>query len=371
VAAVIPRLPNSKLDSHGLRALDLEQSRAEAHDRIADSNTTWIETDPLETAVARIWRDVLGLRLTAAEDDFFDLGGDSLRAITMTYELEKALGRELPMDLISQAPTFAAFCSRLRENAPAVYCPLIVLKPGHGTPLFFVHGVGGSVMELFGLSRKMTWPGPVIGIQARGLDGCDPPHESVEAMADEYLAAVRRRQPKGPYFLCGYSFGGLVAFELARRLSHSADKVAFVGLLATLPPGHHFLRLWTWTSYLYRRLRQAIVGLYGVPLRGWLGRANAGVGRSQAHAATAALRAVALRALSASAAYHPGTYTGELTIFEPDGRDLGVPSSASLWSRHAYALRREKLQGRHDDMLVGTNAQAVADVLTRCLESAA
>ena len=369
LAPAIPRLPNSKLDNRGLRALDLAKSRAEADVRLTGPNTSWIETDPVEIAVARIWRDILGLQLTAPEDDFFDLGGDSLRAITMTFELEKALGRELPMNLINRAPTFAEFCAILRDNAPAVYAPLVVLKPGLGAPpLFFIHGVGGGVMELFGLCRKMTWPGPVIGIQARGLDGYEPPHDCVETMADEYLAAVRKRQPEGPYFLCGYSFGGLVAFELARRLSDGADKVAFVGLLATLPPGHHFLRLWTWTAYLYRRLGQA-VGVNGRQLRGWVGGANAGSDRLRARAALPALRAVALSALSASAAYRPGTYTGELTIFEPDSRDLGVPSSALLWSRHASAVRREGIRGRHDDMLVGTNAQAVADLLTRCLES--
>jgi amino acid adenylation domain-containing protein len=366
----IPRLHSSKLDGRGLLALDLAKSKAEADERLADSNTSGFETDPIEIAVARIWRELLGLRLTAPGDDFFDLGGDSLRAITMTFELEKALGRELPMNLINRAPTFAAFCATLRENVPAPYTPLVVLKPGHGTPLFFIHGVGGCVMELFSVCRKMTWPGPVIGIQARGLDGCGPPHKSVEAMADEYLAAVRQQQPKGPYFLCGYSFGGLVAFELARRLSNSADKVAFVGLVATLPPGHHLLRLWTWTSYSYRWLAQAVAGLKARPLRAWLARATTGLDRSRARTTSSALRAVALSALSASAAYRPGAYRGVLTIFEPDARDLGVPSSALLWGRYASALRSEKIKGRHDDMLVGANAQTVADALTRCLESA-
>jgi len=366
----IPRLPNSKLDTRGLVTLDLEKCRAEADARPVDSDTSWIGTDAVEIAVARIWRDVLGLQLTGPEADFFDLGGDSLRAITMTFELEKALRRELPTNLISQAPTFAAFCARLRENAPVVYCPLVVLKPGQGTPLFFIHGVGGCVMELFSICRRMSWPGPVIGIQARGLDGCDLPHISVEEMADEYLTAVRKQQPEGPYFLCGYSFGGLVAFELARRLSSSADKVAFVGLLATLPPGHHLLRLRTWTAYLYRDLMQAAVRFKDRSLHRWFNRANAAVDRSRTRAASAAFRAVALRALYASVAYRPGTYKGQLTVFEPDRRDLGVPSSALLWSRHASALRHETLQARHDDMLVGANAQAVANLLTRCLKTA-
>jgi len=371
LASVIPRLPNSKLDTRGLLALDVEKSRAEADARSADADTSWIGTDAIEIAVVRVWRDTLGLQLTCPEDDFFDLGGDSLRAITMTFELEKALRRDLPANLISQVPTFAAYCARLRENARVAYCPLVVLKPGQGTPLFFIHGVGGCVMELFSICRRMSWPGAVIGIQARGLDGCDLPHRSVEEMADEYLTAVRKQQPEGPYFLCGYSFGGLVAFELARRLSSSADKVAFVGLLATLPPGHHLLRLRTWTAYLYRQLMQAVVRFKDRSLHRSFNRANAALGRSHTRATPAALRAVALRALFASAAYRPGTYKGQLTVFEPDRRDLGVPSSASLWSRHASALRHEKLQARHDDMLEGANAQAVANLLTRCLKSAA
>jgi thioesterase domain-containing protein/acyl carrier protein len=361
---VIPRLPSSKLDARALGAMDQARSKEEADSRLAPPGRTWVEKDHVEVVVAHIWRDVLGLGLSTTGDDFFDLGGDSLRALTMTFELEKALGRELPMNLINQAPTFAAFCAKLRGNGLPGYSPLVVLKPGHGSPpVFFVHGVGGGVMELFGLGRKMTWSGPVIGIQARGLDGRDPPYETVEAMTDEYLAAVKTRQPEGPYFLCGYSFGGLVAFELARRLSAQGDEVAFVGLIATLPPGHQFLRLWAWTANLYRRVAEGIISLTA------RSRAHAGVPETPV-GAYADLRPVAVSALLASAAYRPGTYTGEVTIFEPGSRDLGLPSSASLWSRHARALRRYSLRGRHDDMLIGPNAEAAADLLTQCLEAA-
>ena len=75
------------------------------------------------------------------------------------------------------------------------------------------------------MTRRMTYPGAVIGIQARGLAGKDPTHTTVEAMAAEYLREVKARQPDGPYNLCGYSFGGLVAFEMARRLRESGDEV--------------------------------------------------------------------------------------------------------------------------------------------------
>jgi acetoacetyl-CoA synthetase len=228
--------------------------------------------------------------------------------------------------------------------------------------VFFVHGVGGSVMELFSMGRKMAWPGPVIGIQARGLDGNDVPNKTVEAMTDEYLSAVKSRQPEGPYFLCGYSFGGLVAFELARRLRDRGDKVAFVGLFATLPPGHRFLRLWAWTAYLYRSLALRVVSYKKLPLHLDTGPAPAG--------ALEELRAIAVSALSASATYRPGRYAGEVTLFEPGHRDLGLPSSAKPWRRYAGALRRVGLHGRHDDMLAGVNAAGAANLLSKCLDEA-
>jgi amino acid adenylation domain-containing protein len=365
----IPRLPNSKLDTKGLLALDEARARAETATAPADTGTSCSGTDPLEAAVARIWRDSLGLPLTCPDDDFFDLGGDSLRALTLTFELEKVLGRNLPISLISQSPTFAAYCAKLRENAPVTYCPLVTLKPGEGTPLFFIHGAGGGVMELFGICRRMSWPGPVIGIQARGLESCDRPHTSVEAMAEEYITAIRNEQPQGPYLLCGYSFGGLVAFEVAQRLSRNAAEVAFLGLLATLPPGHHGLRLWTWTAYLYRQLTRAISR--PEHHRGSFDGTPAPVDRSRAPGTPAALRQVALKALLASAVYRPGTYQGRLTVFEPTRRDLGVPSSVSSWRRYAPMLEHEGLQARHDDMLEGANAQDVANLLTRCLQAAA
>jgi thioesterase domain-containing protein/acyl carrier protein len=380
----VPRLPNSKLDGRALRAMDLAKCNEEADARADALGNAGIAQDSVEILVARTWCDVLGLAGVAADDDFFAVGGDSLRAITMTVELERALGRELPINLISQTPAFAAFCQalnrHLKQSGPAIYSPLVVLKPGRGLPpLFFIHGLGGSVMELFTIARKIIWSGAVIGIQARGLDGRDQPHRRVAAMTDEYFRAVKLQQPTGPYLLCGYSFGGLVAFELARRLSANGDEVAFVGLIGTLPPGHHLLRLWTWVAYLYRR---AMKGAFGgrqaassintdrqfAPIVNF--RRGQTITRRLASGAQKDLRAVAVSALFASVAYRPGTYHGELTFFEPDRRDLGVPAAAIHWRRHASKLRRHSLHGRHDDILIGTNAEGTAALLTRCLEAA-
>jgi thioesterase domain-containing protein len=208
-------------------------------------------------------------------------------------------------------------------------------------------------MELFALGRHVSWPGEVIGIQARGLDRRESPHSSIAAMANEYLAAVKSRQPRGPYLFCGYSFGGLVALEMARLLKDAGQEVDFVGLLDALPPGNHLFRLWAWTGYLRRELiRQS---------------PHQSLFRSRA---VVRARRVAISALWASIAYRPRPYTGEVTLFEPSERDFGLSSSVKRWSAYAAALRHVMLPGRHLDLVTQPNSEVAAKQLSECLESA-
>ena len=207
--------------------------------------------------------------ISGPEDDFFDVGGDSLKAIQFILDLERALGLELPLTLITEAPKFARLCEALREHRTTRYVPLVTLKPGDGSPpVFIIHGLGGNVAGLFPMTRRMTYPGAVIGIQARGLAGKDPPHATVEAMAAEYLREVKVRQPDGPYNLCGYSFGGLVAFEMARRLRESGDEVALVGLFDTMmSPLRWPLR--SWLSIVRGRIVRFAAGVIAAPIHTW------------------------------------------------------------------------------------------------------
>ena len=204
--------------------------------------------------------------LRGPEDDFFEAGGDSLKAITFMIDLERALGLELSLTLITEAPKFARLCEALREHRTTRYVPLVPLKPGDGSPpVFIIHGLGGNVAGLFPMTRRMTYPGAVIGIQARGLAGQEPPHTTVEAMAAEYLREVKARQPDGPYYLCGYSFGGLVAFEMARRLRESGDEVALVGLFdTTMSPLRWPLR--SWLSIVRRRMVRFAADVIAAPI---------------------------------------------------------------------------------------------------------
>jgi thioesterase domain-containing protein/acyl carrier protein len=362
----IPRLPSSKLDIHALMALDEANIQNERTGLIPAATAGSAEGDCIAPTVAQVWQTVLRAPVGGPEDDFFAAGGDSLKAITLTIELERALGLELSLTLINEAPKFASLCDALRQQRTARYVPIILLKAGEGlSPVFFIHGVGGNVTELFPIARSMTYPGPVFGIQARGLARQQRPHTTVEAMASEYLQAIKTRQPDGPYYLCGYSFGGLVAFEMAQRLRDSGDEVGLVGLFDTMPSAVGW-PLPVWLAWVRRRMDRFAAQVTGpspqtwpadrpAPLPGFLKSAPASVVK------------VAASTLIASARYRPGFYQGELKLFIPAERDPALPSPQAFWSRHARALSIVGTAGGHLTMLSMPNAESAAASLTRYL----
>ena len=383
----IPRLPSSKLDVRALIALDETNIQNERPDLTRATAAVSMAGDCISPTVAEVWQKVLLAPVGGPEEDFFEVGGDSLKAITLTIELERALGLELSLTLINQAPKFASLCAALTEQRTTRYVPLVLLKAGEGlSPLFFIHGVGGNVAELFPIARSMTYPGAVFGIQARGLAREERPHTTVEAMAAEYLPAIKARQPNGPYYLCGYSFGGLVAFEMARRLRESEDEVGLLGLFDTMP---NFLGwpLPVWLAFIRRRMDRFVTRVCGVPIRTWPAAAVKAAGRActtlRGHrtrteldsppllsflkSVPAGVLKVAASGLLASARYRPGFYPGELKLFIPAERDSALPSPQAFWCQHARALSIVHTAGGHLTMLSMPNAESAAASLTRYL----
>ncbi len=361
----IPRLPSSKLDLRALVALDEVNVRNERAN-IAAAEPGPADGDCIARTVAKVWQAVLQTFPRGPEDDFFDAGGDSLKALRFMLDLERALGRELSLTLITEAPRFARLCESLREHRATGYVPLVPLKPGGDLPpVFIIHHLAGNIAGLFSMTRRMTWPGAVIGIQARGLDGRQPPHATVEAMAAEYLKEVKARQPNGPYHLCGYSFGGLVAFEMARRLRESGDEVGLVGLFdTTMSPLRWPLR--SWLSIVRRRTAQFAAGAIAAPVAGWPSTVWKMSRRFFKSAPTRVLKVTA-SALIASARYRPGFYPGQLTLFTPVDREPGLPSPQAIWRKHARTLSIVETAGAHSTIFSATNADSTAASLTQCL----
>jgi thioesterase domain-containing protein/acyl carrier protein len=369
----IPRLPSSKLDLRALLVLDKSNVQNERANYGAAAQASPTNGDCIARTVAQVWQVVLQTPVNGPEDDFFDAGGDSLKAIAFMMDLERALGLELSLTLITQAPQFGRLCEALREHHATCYVPLVDLKPGDGLPpVFIIPGLDGTVAGLFPMTRRMTYPGAVIGIQARGLDGREPPYATVEEMAAKYLSEVRARQPEGPYRLCGYSFGGLVAFEMARQLWVSGDEIAMVGLLdTTMSPLRWPLR--SWLSIVRRRMKQFAASVITAPIDSWPSAARSMVSQvcegllGFLKSARTSVLKVAASALIASARYRPGFYPGELTLFSPVGREPALPPLQAIWSKHAFAVSIVETAGTHSTMFSATNAESTAKCLTRCL----
>ena len=225
-----------------------------------------IELDPavaltsMESAVATIWRDLFGLAPISRDDDFFALGGNSLAAVRMFAQLRKQFPVELPLATLFEAPTLAGFAallgnsvhpeqedektpakaasSRKTFSPPRQWSPLVTICRGdtRRKPLFCIHGAGGNVFNFKALSLKLGSDQPVYGLQPQGVDGHQPMLESIEAMAAQYVKAIRSVDPQGPYRLLGYPAGGVIAFEMAQQLRKAGTQVALLAMIDTLTP---------------------------------------------------------------------------------------------------------------------------------------
>ena len=183
-----------------------------------------------------IWQRVLQRPSIRATDKFFDLGGNPSSAARLFAEIAAAFGRDFPPVTICVAPTIEALAALLENPTPPRVPPLLLLKAGNGhPPVFIAHGLGGDVLGLAELAGKIESRHPIYGMQARGIDGIDEPISSINEMAQFHLKAIQQLQMHGPYFLIGYSLGGLVMLEIARRLMAEGNQIALLALVDSYP----------------------------------------------------------------------------------------------------------------------------------------
>jgi acyl transferase domain-containing protein/thioesterase domain-containing protein/SAM-dependent methyltransferase/acyl carrier protein len=187
----------------------------------------------LERQVAAICRDLLGVERVGVHDPLFELGADSLVTLRLTDRLRRELDRDIPQHAAFRGSTVERLAAAL-EGTPSdrPSSPLVPIQTrGTRPPLFFVHPAAGVVFPYFELARELGPDQPFYGLQALGLDGESEPDTTVEAMARHYVEALLEVQPRGPYCLGGFSFGCLVAFEMAQQLTRAGHAVALLALV--------------------------------------------------------------------------------------------------------------------------------------------
>jgi amino acid adenylation domain-containing protein len=224
-----PLTPNGKVDRDALPMPGLIEPESEI------TQTVFHDEDNIELRLAKIWKEVLNVRSCQADDNFFDLGGNSLSAISLFAEIEKDFGISLPMTSILLAPTIrrlAVTISQGQSDAPM--SSLVAIQPnGSKLPFYYVHGQGGNIIMHYTLAPHLEPDQPFYGLQSHGLDGKHEPFTRIEEMAAHYIAEILSVQRQGPYLLGGFCSGAIIAFEMARQL-HASGRQA--GLVAMVDP---------------------------------------------------------------------------------------------------------------------------------------
>jgi amino acid adenylation domain-containing protein len=225
----LPLTPNGKVDRQALPAPTF--SRHEA--AIAPPQ------DDLERSLLQLWEEVLGQPI-GVHDNFFDLGGHSLLVARLCDRVEQQLQRTLSPMVLFQAPTVRQLSQYLRQEKPLDLgaSSAVVIQPGSATrpPLFAIHVLGEGGRFFRPLAQHLGLDQPVYGLAVQMLDQDNSPPNQVEAIAAYYISEIQTIQPAGPYYLVGMSYGGAIAYEMARQMHQLGLPVGMVALLDTYGP---------------------------------------------------------------------------------------------------------------------------------------
>ncbi|MGW4755486.1 amino acid adenylation domain-containing protein [Streptomyces chartreusis] len=227
----LPLTPNGKLDTRALPAPGTP----------TPESTGRPPRTPAEKALADVFCEVLGLPQVDADADFFTLGGDSLRSVRIVSRAEKA-GLTLSLSDVFTHRTVSALATAAESTSESdgeALVPVLPIRPtGTLAPLFCVHGGVGFGLPFAELAAHLDTERPVYALQSDGVTAThgdwDRPQD-VPALAATYVERIRQVQPQGPYHLLGWSFGGLVAHEMAVRLQEAGEEVDFLAALDVAP----------------------------------------------------------------------------------------------------------------------------------------
>ena len=337
-----------------------------------------------ERALARIWSEVLQIDRVGRRDNFFELGGHSLLALQVVARARRA-GIAIDAAAMIECPTLADLAARPTTSParPATRSPLVAIQPaGARPPLYCLHPLGGYALCFRDLSVRLGAEQPLYGLEAVGLDGQEPPLERIEDMAARYLAAIREQQPAGPYALAGWSFGGLVALEMAQQLRRQGEHARLLIFDTSLAGTRADPDREADDSTVLRMLARVLESLAGMPRDAALevlrpmddGDARAAYVLEQARRSRTVppdfgmeqVRPL-LRVVEASVRawrdYQPTPHTGPITLLrtpEPPGLRPDDPSLG--WGRVAGAdLDTRIVPGQHHRMLLEPEVGHIAE----------
>ncbi len=377
---ILPKLPitaNGKLDKKALPA----PGQAISLPGPAPTET--------ETRLVQIWQQMLAVQQVGINDDFFDLGGHSLIAVQVMTRIEIETGRRLPLSTLFAYPTVRELAQLLEaDQGPQTDKSLVPIRPkGSLVPIYVIHGIGLNLLNFQSLVAYMNPEQPIYGLQARGLDGTEEPLDNIETIAATYLAEVIAQNPAGPYALAGYSFGGYVAYEMARQLKVMGREVKLVGMFDTnaqelVTDRSAFMRLLKKVSRQFPKMRWIAASFVKRPAQtiGYqrdyvlrqVDRLRCALGLAQPKPETDVeyLNHIIEKHEVAYKNYVLQPYTGTLDLFRATDRLYFVDDFQYLgWKDYALGgVRVHDVPGDHETLMLPPNDKILAEALQRALD---
>ena len=333
---------------------------------------------PIETRLAEIWAEALGVDAIGADDDYYELGGSSLQGIEIFLRIEEEFGVRLPLSALVERPTIRRIAALIAETGGGdAWSCLVALQPqGSRPPLFCVHDLSGNVVVYRRLAECLGPEQPFYGLQYPGQDRIPLEVLSIEALAARYIAAIRHRQPSGPYHLSGFSIGGLIAFEMACQLVAAGERVALLALLDGWAPGFpaegwaklrdHLSELLhrnplRWPTYLRQR------AFYWWDRRGQFRSKQVG-------AVISGIDPLLWQRIlpEAKATYVPQPYPGTIDLFRCSEDTVLWRRAPELgWHGLAAGITIHDVPATHQNLMSDPAVRIVAERLARCLAARA
>jgi amino acid adenylation domain-containing protein len=381
----LPRTPHGKVD---VLALAARVQPPEAHASVGHG-----PNGEVEDVLTRFWEQLLSVGPIQPDQDFFELGGHSLLAARLFARIERHFGRRLPLSTLFEASTIRQQAQLLRrhEHAPTGCSLVVVQANGSRPPLFCMAGVGGNVLTYRDLSKHLGPDQPCYALQSYGLMGPNPACRRLEDAAASHVEEILGVQPEGAYHLCGTSFGGLIALEIAQQLTARGREVAVVAMFDTYGPGYPKLLPKTTRARrkVYRFVRRfelharnvlaadfksnaEYVRVKGTILRQRLAARMRMTFQSLRDPMPQYLRAVEVANFEARYGYQPKPYPGRIILFRASRQPLGIYQDPTLgWDgMAANGLEIYEVPGSHGaiihEPLVGALAAELKGCLARC-----
>jgi len=375
VLPVFPLTRNGKIDRQALNAIDPGPEARQASS-VAPRNF-------LEYRLLKIWEEVLSISPIGMDDDFFDLGADSLQSIILLASIEGTLKRKLPLGVLYEAPTIARLAARLADP-DSLLAPLVLpIQPNGLRPPFLCVGAFAMFRPL---AHKLGFDQPFLGVPLPGASELTAPY-CLEDIAAHCLKTIRAIQAEGPYFLGGWCDGGVLAYEIAQQLRRQGQHVALLVLFDTenLSSNKNLSRkdsalagllfVCQWLKQQYRTLRhlpgrevvqhiRALLAwrIYSMKLRFWtmVYRSELRAGPAVSSQLLEIDRVFALCMQN----YEPQPYDGLTLLFQRADRPTGRYRDAQYgWGKVANNLQVCEVPGDHTTMFLDPNVQVLGERL--------